>query len=175
MSYGGIHYPDYSILAAGVHTTKAKGFTLAPPAPPDLVLGRIKELADRQGVRPITVAGYWYGKKAAGEREAPGEKVILYFHGGAYYMGTAEPSDMHVNIVDGILERPSSSNESTASIERVFSIDYRLCIAVPYVPLAGSPAALLDALAGWIYLVKELGFRTSLSPDIPREATSHVQ
>lgn len=40
---------------------------------------------------------------------------------------------------------------------RSFSLDYRLC--VPGRPRAGSyPAALLDALSGYLYLVRELGF-----------------
>ncbi|SNX82300.1 uncharacterized protein MEPE_01006 [Melanopsichium pennsylvanicum] len=57
----------------------------------------------------------------------------------------------------------SNSNSTTASpyagkLLRSFSLDYRLC--VPGRPRAGSyPAALLDALSGYLYLVRELGFK----------------
>ena len=46
---------------------------------------------------------------------------------------------------------------SAGRLQRSFSLDYRLC--VPGKPKAGSyPAALLDALAGYLYLVRVCGF-----------------
>lgn len=46
---------------------------------------------------------------------------------------------------------------SAGKLLRSFSLDYRLC--VPGRPRAGSyPAALLDALSGYLYLVRELNF-----------------
>ncbi|KAI3487712.1 hypothetical protein L1887_48318 [Cichorium endivia] len=59
---------------------------------------------------------------------------------------------------------PGSESQSGASASaydgkllRSFSLDYRLC--VPGRPRSGSyPAALLDALSGYLYLVRDLGF-----------------
>ncbi|SPO24956.1 uncharacterized protein UTRI_01466_B [Ustilago trichophora] len=52
----------------------------------------------------------------------------------------------------------ASSSPYKGKLLRSFSLDYRLC--VPGRPRAGSyPAALLDALSGYLYLVRELGFK----------------
>ncbi|SPO22788.1 uncharacterized protein UTRI_01466 [Ustilago trichophora] len=52
----------------------------------------------------------------------------------------------------------TSSSPYKGKLLRSFSLDYRLC--VPGRPRAGSyPAALLDALSGYLYLVRELGFK----------------
>ncbi|KAJ1032457.1 hypothetical protein NDA16_000481 [Ustilago loliicola] len=64
---------------------------------------------------------------------------------------------------NGTSSSSSSSSSSGSSpyqgkLLRSFSLDYRLC--VPGRPRAGSyPAALLDALSGYLYLVRELGFK----------------
>lgn len=67
---------------------------------------------------------------------------------------------------NGASASSSSSSSDTASgsspyankLLRSFSLDYRLC--VPGRPRAGSyPAALLDALSGYLYLVRDLNFQ----------------
>lgn len=51
----------------------------------------------------------------------------------------------------------ASSSPYQGKLLRSFSLDYRLC--VPGRPRAGSyPAALLDALSGYLYLTRDLGF-----------------
>ena len=55
-------------------------------AKPELVVGEIKELAERNKVGVEQVAGYWYGKRDAatgrvGQRAGPDEKVMYALHG----------------------------------------------------------------------------------------------
>jgi acetyl esterase/lipase len=52
----------------------------------------------------------------------------------------------------------SSSSSSGSYLRRVFSVEYRLAIGPPGQPPAPFPAALLDALAGYDYLVNTVGF-----------------
>ena len=50
-----------------------------------LIVGEIKEYAQRQGVSAVRLAGYWYGERDAadqvGARARPGERVIYELHG----------------------------------------------------------------------------------------------
>ena len=52
---------------------------------PELVVGEIKTYAERQGVEPVKLAGYWYGQRdlegAVGTPANPGERVIYELHG----------------------------------------------------------------------------------------------
>jgi acetyl esterase/lipase len=52
----------------------------------------------------------------------------------------------------------SSSSSSGSYLRRVFSVEYRLAIGPPGQPPAPFPAALIDALAGYDYLVNTVGF-----------------
>ena len=54
-------------------------------ARPDLIVGEIKELAEKNKVTVDQVAGFWYGNRDAagkvGQRAGPDEKVMYAFHG----------------------------------------------------------------------------------------------
>lgn len=55
-------------------------------AKPELIVGEIKELAERNKVGVEQVAGYWYGKRdpttgRVGQRAGPDEKVMYALHG----------------------------------------------------------------------------------------------
>ncbi len=123
-----------------------------------------------------------------GRPAEPGEKVLYHLHGGAYWIGTAHEKDVTAAVnteslrymaeiykkreaeqkkksnSSGASTSPGSESQSGASASafdgkllRSFSLDYRLC--VPGRPRSGSyPAALLDALSGYLYLVRDLGF-----------------
>ncbi|KDN48134.1 hypothetical protein RSAG8_03150, partial [Rhizoctonia solani AG-8 WAC10335] len=94
---------------------------------------------------------YGFGKwDSTRDLARDGEKVVLNLHGGGYIAGTAHPEDPTANIPRGYLEY---------GISRVLSIDYRLSSTHPYPTVAPFPAALLDALAGYIYLTRTLGFK----------------
>ncbi|EST10130.1 Alpha/beta hydrolase fold-3 [Kalmanozyma brasiliensis GHG001] len=103
-----------------------------------------------------------------GRPAQPGEKVLYHLHGGAYWIGTAHEKDVTAAVNTESLrymaeiykakEKASGpTTEFSGKLLRSFSLDYRLC--VPGRPRAGSyPAALLDALSGYLYLVRDLGF-----------------
>ncbi|TBU37772.1 alpha/beta-hydrolase [Dichomitus squalens] len=119
-----------------------------------LYCGEIRRLGDITGVRPARIAGYWLLKKGAvwdGPKAKPGEKTVLHLHGGAFYIGSAKPSDITANFTRGLLEH-------SQSLDRVLAIDYRLTASAPNPPANPFPAAVLDSLAGYRYLVQDAGF-----------------
>ncbi|KAF9012407.1 Alpha/Beta hydrolase protein [Cyathus striatus] len=117
---------------------------------PELIGGELQIFADRAYVIPVRIPGYWLYKADSSSEitypPQPGEKVILAFHGGAYVRLSAHPGDMTAAIARGLLEHVSA-------VQRVFSLEYRLSRGKPYEPAHPFPAALLDALAGYNYLV----------------------
>ena len=143
--------PDHLAIVPGAG---AKGVWVEPV--PELVTGDVKLWAEIASVKPSRIPGYWYHKKgsdiAGGARPMPGEKVIYRFHGGGYVLSSAHPSDVAASIPKGILEHCDS-------VQRTFALEYRLSSRPPYKPAANPfPAALLDALAGYNYLVNTVGF-----------------
>ncbi|CAG8763784.1 15096_t:CDS:2, partial [Acaulospora morrowiae] len=64
------------------------------------------------------------------------DRVILYVHGGAYFMGSAAQQRFMIQKV------------AKAGAARVFGFDYRLAPQSPF------PAALVDTLAAYLYLIQ---------------------
>jgi len=125
------------------------------PGVPELVVGHVKQLTDFAGVKAVNIPGYWLHRDGEDVSLAitarPGEKVLLFFHGGGYVSLSARPSDPTASIPKGLLDR-------VQSIGRVLSVEYRLSSAAPH-PIANPfPAALIDALAGYRYLVDVVKF-----------------
>ena len=123
----------------------------------DLIVGEIDTFARDRNITSIPIPGYWIHKdeKLPFESPAsPGEKIFYLFHGGGYVVETAHPEGVVSRILKDFLQ-----NSSSPSIRRTLGVEYRL--SSPGEPGKGSvfpfPAALLDALAGYLYLVK-LGF-----------------
>ncbi|CAE6434405.1 unnamed protein product [Rhizoctonia solani] len=117
----------------------------------ELIVGEVKRLAQACGAQSVRIPAYGFGKwDSARDLARDGEKIILNLHGGAYIAGTAHPEDPTANTPRGYLKY---------GISRVLSIDYRLSKAHPYPPVAPFPTALLDALAGYVYLTRTLGFK----------------
>ncbi|KAF9804984.1 hypothetical protein IEO21_09252 [Rhodonia placenta] len=91
-------------------------------------------------------------ENAPDARASPGEKVVYHFHGGAFIMGSASPSD------------PGSKTCFTGYMEhfpnnpRVFGLEYRLTRGHPLGRANPFPSALIDAIAGYRYLVQDVGF-----------------
>ncbi|EJF58703.1 alpha/beta-hydrolase [Dichomitus squalens LYAD-421 SS1] len=120
----------------------------------ELYCGEIRRLGQITGVRPAKIGGYWYLKKDSewdSPKAKPGEKTVLFMHGGAFYRGTAHPSDITANFPRGLLQR-------SQTLQRIFAIEYRLSASAPKPPANPFPAALLDTLAGYRYLVQDAGF-----------------
>ncbi|KAI0630803.1 alpha/beta-hydrolase [Trametes polyzona] len=132
--------------------TDAK-FAWVDPVPDKLFCGEVRRVAEITGAQPARIPGYWLLKGAVwtGPRAKPGEKVVLHMHGGGFRIGTAHPSDVTANFTRGILKH-------SHSLERVFAVDYRLTSSVPYPAANPFPSALLDAVAGYRYLVQVAGF-----------------
>jgi acetyl esterase/lipase len=115
----------------------------------------VKEWAKLADVEPRRIPGYWYHHPKhdikAGAPAENGEKVILYFHGGSYMMDTAHPSGINCQSAIGFL--PHST-----TIRRTLGVEYRLSSSAPYEVASPFPAALLDGIAGYNYLIDDLGF-----------------
>ena len=130
------------------------GFVLIPPAASDLIVGSIKAFADKAGVRPETIIGYWFGDSPEEQPVQEDEVVVMNMHGGGYVFGTAHPKDPTANLPRGL----ASHGKQTGTINRVLSIEYRLAVSHPFKPSGQFPTALLDALSGYTYLLSH-GFK----------------
>ncbi|KAF9245397.1 alpha beta-hydrolase [Melanogaster broomeanus] len=111
-------------------------------AAPHLITGEIMVLATAADVQCARIPGYWIDRDEAlpaGAPPRPGDKL------------SAHPKDPTANIARGVLKY-------CPGITRTFAIEYRLSTAKPYKPSNPFPAALLDAVAGYNYLVDTLGF-----------------
>jgi acetyl esterase/lipase len=75
---------------------------------PELVLGDLKTWAEISNVEPIRIPGYWIDQKGCdiepGSEAAPGEKVFYHFHGGAYILLSAHPSQPTAAIMHGLMQ-----------------------------------------------------------------------
>ena len=118
-------------------------------------MGEVKKWADQANVDCIRIPGYWMEKNGVDRLVSSppkrGEKVLYALHGGGFVHHSAHPDDEISNIPRGILKH--------TPIERAFNLEYRLSNGPPEsVPTNPFPAALLDAIAGYSYLVNDVGF-----------------
>lgn len=120
-----------------------------------LITGDLKIWAKTADVSSVRVPGYWTHKKGTSIKVASpsqlGEKIVYALHGGAYVHQSAHPTDPTAAIVRGLLQH-------VESVTRVFSLEYRLAAGKPFEPAHPFPTQLLDALAGYNYLVNIVGF-----------------
>lgn len=107
-------------------------------------------------VHPIRIPGYWMADEGPGTAEpaVPGEKVVYYIHGGGFISQSAHPLDFMSHIPRFLLRHSPAT--------RAFAIEYRLTNVDPLAPPEERypfPAALIDAIAGYVYLVDAVGVR----------------
>ena len=125
---------------------------------PSLIIDDLQTYAEDAAVESIRIPGYWTHKQGTGiEVASPpqaGEKLIYSLHGGGYIQFSAHPTDIPAALPRGLLK-------SIESVHRVFAIEYRLSSGEPPASVNPFPAALLDALAGYNYLVNVVGFSPS--------------
>jgi len=134
--------------------------TWIEPVDESLIRGDLKNYADKVGVKPARIPGYWYFRDRSMASNLPAkenERVALMLHGGGFMMQSAHPSDVSQNITRGIL------GKSTA-FDRIIAVEYRRMYGIdeqtgPKAAKDTFPTALLDALSAYVYLVSTLGFR----------------
>ncbi|CCM07010.1 uncharacterized protein FIBRA_09329 [Fibroporia radiculosa] len=123
---------------------------------PDLILGEIKDAADLNGVTSTKVAGFWYGERGldgvVGQKADPDEKVIYELHGGGFVTGNASPKGNSAYFCNQMLQ-------FCDGYHRIFQVEYRLSQGLPLPPKNPFPAALIDAIAGYNYLVNVVGYK----------------
>ncbi|ESK97158.1 hypothetical protein Moror_6379 [Moniliophthora roreri MCA 2997] len=145
--------PNHLAITPGVDV---QGVWIEPAS--NYITGDLKLWAKVANVAPIRIPAYWLHKQGSTIDVAappmPGEKVVLALHGGAYIRLSAHPSDPTAAIARGLLKHVDS-------VHRVFSVEYRLSSAKPYPEENPFPAALLDALAAFRYLIDVVGFAPS--------------
>ncbi|KAF9498252.1 alpha/beta-hydrolase [Pleurotus eryngii] len=117
---------------------------------PDLVVGEIEHAAQVNDIHPIKVAGFWYGKRGeyseVRQAAGPDEKVIYELHGGGFVLGSAGPTGGSAYFCSEALKYAPHDT-------RVFQVEYRLSQRFP--------AALIDAMLCYDYVVNTLGFKPS--------------
>jgi len=151
--------PDHT----AIHPTKAaKGVWFK--ATPELIKGQVAEWAELCEVEAVKIPGYWYRSPSSNFNLtsdsnpvdsppiSPDEKVVLFFHGGGYAIDTAHPSGFDVGTVPALLN-------VSKNIGRILALEYRLSAIDPYPPSNPFPAALIDAIAAYNYLLDDLGFK----------------
>ena len=114
--------------------------------------------ASISGVTPERIPGYWYGRSGTSPKPTQppqsGEKVFYFFHGGAYITLSAHPQDPTAVLTRSLVELDQSA-------PRAFSLEYRLSSKHPLPEQFPFPAALLDAISGYHYLVEGIGYEPS--------------
>ncbi|KAG6331911.1 hypothetical protein ID866_7181 [Astraeus odoratus] len=124
---------------------------------PHLITAELEIFAAIANVEPARIPGYWYGKKGALpkpiKQTSPRQRVFLYLHGGAFIYGSAHPKDLSSYISRSLVELSDD-------VPHVLAVEYRLSSIYPH-PRHPFPAALLDSLAGYNYLVNVMGYNPS--------------
>lgn len=144
-------FPDHTAV-------QGPGGIWIPVVPEEFIVGEIGTLVRDRNITSVPIPGYWMHKDENLPFEgppSPGEKVFYLFHGGGYVVETAHPDGIVSRILKDFLH-----NSSSPFLRRTFGVEYRL--SRPGEPGKESmypfPAALIDALAGYLHLLK-LGFR----------------
>lgn len=123
-----------------------------------LVTAELEVWASVSKVEPERIPGYWYGRKGTPPMPAipvpSGQRVFFFLHGGGYIQLSAHPNDMTSSITRNLVELDDSTTHALA-------LEYRLSTAAPLRDENPFPAALLDALAGYNYLVNGMGYSPS--------------
>ncbi|UZJ57058.1 hypothetical protein CBS101457_006378 [Exobasidium rhododendri] len=144
---------DKSILPQMSSNAEATPVWIQPVNRQTGLEGDLKAYFDAAGCVTNRVLAFWYGKDHSlgdfgGRRAQEGEKVYLYFHGGGYWEHSAHPSNPTMNCMR-ILLKASQTSTNKAAPKRGLAVDYRLTDETTF------PGILADAVAGWMYLVRE--------------------
>ncbi|KAF8487963.1 alpha/beta-hydrolase [Gautieria morchelliformis] len=145
---------DLSVEVPDSSTLRNAKFAWIDGVDEDSLQGKVRQYAETADVKPTRVPGYWQFREGwPGERSPKakeGEEIVYHLHGGAFFVGSAHPSDPYSRIPRGILKH-------STTISRSFAVDYRTCASSPFPAENAFPSALLDCIAGYQYLMN-LGF-----------------
>lgn len=143
-------FPDYRAIEP---TSNAEGAWI--DGVPDLITAELKVFSAVANVAPVRIPGYWYAKKGFPRKPAspvePNQRVFLLIHGGAFTQLSAHPKCMTSTL-------PQSLVELSDNATHALSVEYRRSSISPLPDQHPFPAALLDALAGYNYLVSTIGY-----------------
>ena len=123
---------------------------------PHLITAELAIFASVAHVTPIRIPGYWYANDGTDPiptavHNSGQQRVILYLHGGAYTILSAHPKDRLLgSLYPGLVQL-------TADVPHLLAVEYRLSSTNSH-PF---PTALLDALAGYIYLIDVMKYDPS--------------
>ena len=153
-SVGGLlPLPDHHAI---VPSKEAQGIWI--DGTPELITGDLKLWTTLSKVESTRIPGYWFGKKGIDpEPKTPvqaGERVFLFLHGGGYILLAAHPQSPTSVI-------PRSLVELSGTVPHALAVEYRLSSTHPLPDRHPFPTALLDALAGYNYLVNVAGYHPS--------------
>lgn len=152
-------FPNHTAIYS---TNAAKGVWIN--ATPELVKGQVAEWAKLGNVDAVKIPGYWYRSPSShfsltsdsnpvdSPPISPDEKVVLYLHGGGYAIDTAHPSGFDIATIPAFLK-------VSKNIRRVLALEYRLSATDPYPPSNPFPAALIDTIAAYKYLLNDVGLK----------------
>ncbi|KZO89700.1 alpha/beta-hydrolase [Calocera viscosa TUFC12733] len=139
-----------------------------PPVDLEGVGEPVRGWAEGAGVRPERVRGFWMGENVElpADQEREKGKVMLFLHGGSYivrppllppqlHLTSKQTGSGHPAQLTSFL--PLQSLKHSLTLRAALGIDYRLSATAPNPAVNPFPAALLDALAGFRYLLS-LGF-----------------
>ena len=135
--------PNYLTVRTG---DGVKGVWVEPV--PSQIVGELKEWAQFAGVQCVRIPGYWISDDKT-DHNWQSRRVLYYLHGGGYAAGSAHPSDICSNIPRAIMQHSDA-------ITRAFCLEYRLTKSPRDQDPHPFPAALLDVIAGYIYLVRHV-------------------
>ncbi|KAG8680719.1 hypothetical protein FRC11_002093, partial [Ceratobasidium sp. 423] len=108
---------------------------------PALITGEVRQFAEAQ-----RIPTYGFGKWGV-------SSSVPLVNDGGFIAGTADPGDLTANIPRGFAQY------GDLVVVRILSVDYRISASHPYAVAAPFPTAIIDALSGYVYLARRLGFK----------------
>ncbi|KAI0075878.1 alpha/beta-hydrolase [Panus rudis PR-1116 ss-1] len=157
-NFGEVAFRAGPILSQPDHRAIPKSSRLKAvwiPSVNDLVVGELKLWAANAEVSSVSIPGYWYDRAGCdtpvGQKPLPGEKVILYTHGSGFVCETAHSKGSFGSLI----KRLTSTHP--VKVSRTLAVEYRLTTGQPLPSTNPFPAALIDSLAAYAYLI-QLGF-----------------
>ncbi|KAI6110205.1 Alpha/Beta hydrolase protein [Pisolithus croceorrhizus] len=147
---GALSFPDYRAISPA---PDAEGVWI--DGVPHLITAELKVWSAVANVTPARIPGYWYAKKGFPRKPTspiePGQRVFLFIHGGAFTQLSAHPTSITSTLTWNLVELSDTAPHA-------LSVEYRRSSTSPLPERHPFPAALLDVLAAYDYLVNIMGY-----------------